>query len=709
LEHAFGYYDAALRVVTERLHPFQWAEIQNNLGVAYGDLTTGDHAVNLERAIGCYERSLHVYGQHKQKFPSMWARVQYNLGNAYRYLPTGDRGANLEHAIACYQAALSIRTPDQFPEDCQATLNNLAGLFFDQGAWDEAAEHYQRSMDVAHGLRLAILIESDRRRILRESTFTFERAVLAGLHAHRNSLALTLAERGKTRNLADHLWRRERKPQNVSPENWRLYQDYLAEAQEAERRLSASLLPSAQDSRHALGPPVSGQEVLEEISGLRRAAGEMEGGFLEADPDYVPFAKPLKMADIAALAGKTSAILADFCVTAEGTYVFLVGPGDLEVAHGQLVELTALTTGVLVSLTNAWLAAYYHWRKTNWFSHLDDACGKFYDLLLAPVHARLKERYPQTRRLVLIPSQGLSLLPLHAAWYTQNGERRYLQDDYEICYAPSCQVLKRCLEREQANQGPAESLFAIQNPDGSLPFADWEVEDTVRYFPPDRRTVLKGQEATGAAVRAAMAHGGEKLLSSHARFDPADVEKSHFALHGDDKLPLTSIASMSLPGAWLVVMSACETGLTDIQDTTDEYHGIPAAFLLAGAHTAVASLWSVDDCATALLMRRLHANLYERRMAKASALNEAQRWLRNLSQEEALQLLLAKREELLSGPRMAAVDLTPALFQLPARGPLPFANPTYWAAFQCIGAGWPVAESRVLCPSTSSLDGHRIW
>ncbi|WP_165904605.1 MULTISPECIES: CHAT domain-containing protein [Burkholderiaceae] len=40
----------------------------------------------------------------------------------------------------------------------------------------------------------------------------------------------------------------------------------------------------------------------------------------------------------------------------------------------------------------------------------------------------------------------------------------------------------------------------------------------------------------------------------------------------------------------------------------DEYLGLPAGFLQAGAPARVSSLWAVDDGSTALLTSRFHKN-----------------------------------------------------------------------------------------------------
>ena len=83
----------------------------------------GSVGENLARAIECYEAALSVYT--KKDFPTAWTTTQNNLGIAYGNLPTGNRSENLARAIAYYGAALTVRTQEDFPTDWAMTQNNL--------------------------------------------------------------------------------------------------------------------------------------------------------------------------------------------------------------------------------------------------------------------------------------------------------------------------------------------------------------------------------------------------------------------------------------------------------------------------------------------------------------------------------------------------------------------------------------------------------
>jgi len=114
-----------------------YAGLQNNLGIAYRNLPTGDRAANLEQAITCYREALRVYTP--EAAPLAYAMTQNNLGIAYRNLPTGDRAANLEQAITCYREALRVYTPEAAPLDYAMTQNNLGLAYLHLPTGDRAA------------------------------------------------------------------------------------------------------------------------------------------------------------------------------------------------------------------------------------------------------------------------------------------------------------------------------------------------------------------------------------------------------------------------------------------------------------------------------------------------------------------------------------------------------------------------------------------
>ncbi len=90
----------------------------------------------------------------------------------------------------------------------------------------------------------------------------------------------------------------------------------------------------------------------------------------------------------------------------------------------------------------------------------------------------------------------------------------------------------------------------------------------------------------------------------------------------DGYLRLHEIYNLNLP-AELVVLSACQTGVGK-QIKGEGLIALTRGFMYAGAKSVVASLWKVDDAATAALMAEFYKQMFVNKLKPAAALREAQ-------------------------------------------------------------------------------------
>src|SRR5207253_1831184 len=117
--------------------------------------------------------------------------------------------------------------------------------------------------------------------------------------------------------------------------------------------------------------------------------------------------------------------------------------------------------------------------------------------------------------------------------------------------------------------------------------------------------------------------------SAHGRVDRENPEMSGIVLsmvnrRGEQEngfLQLHDIYNLNL-SAELVVVSACDSGLgKDIEG--EGLVGLTRGFMYAGARSVVATLWQVDDAATAELMTRFYREMLVKGATPSAALRAA--------------------------------------------------------------------------------------
>ncbi|NES80097.1 MAG: CHAT domain-containing protein [Moorea sp. SIO2B7] len=130
LETAIRYYLVALDIRTRESLPNKWAETQNHLGNAYFYRIQGEKTKNLEISIHHYLAALEEI--NSKNYPICWAAIQHNLGTAYIYRIQGEKAENLEKAIDCFLAALQIRNRHNLPQQWAETKNSLGVAYLNR-------------------------------------------------------------------------------------------------------------------------------------------------------------------------------------------------------------------------------------------------------------------------------------------------------------------------------------------------------------------------------------------------------------------------------------------------------------------------------------------------------------------------------------------------------------------------------------------------
>ena len=130
------------------------------------------------------------------------------------------------------------------------------------------------------------------------------------------------------------------------------------------------------------------------------------------------------------------------------------------------------------------------------------------------------------------------------------------------------------------------------------------------FFFPDPKQTDSTQENFQTTAKA-FKQSDNPLFRSGLLFAGANYAWAGKPIEGieDGILTAYEVSNMYLPNTKLVVLSACETALGDIEGSEGVY-GLQRAFKIAGVKNLVMSLWKVPDQATAEFMQTFYKNLF---------------------------------------------------------------------------------------------------
>lgn len=253
----------------------------------------------------------------------------------------------------------------------------------------------------------------------------------------------------------------------------------------------------------------------------------------------------------------------------------------------------------------------------------ENAYGKkLYELLIRPAENLI----PRNSQVIILPDGALNGLNFETL-IVSDPEPHYWIEDVTISIANSLSLLDSG-HRTPPPRNPSLLFFgdAVQasREFPPLPDSGKELAALEKYFPESRRTIFTGARATAS-----------NYLSS----TPAQYSYIHFSTHGIASTlhPLDSAIILSPEGdsfklyardivqrplnAYLVSISAC-SGAGERVFVGEGLIGLSWAFLRAGAHNVVASLWDVSSASSSQLTDDLYKGIFDRQ-DPATALRNA--------------------------------------------------------------------------------------
>ena len=599
----------------------------------------GNKPDNVEIAITGYEIVSTVFTRDTS--PELWAMTQNNLGTAYRERIRGDKADNLENAIAAYQQALEVRTRTDFPVENAQTLFNLGRLYQESQQFDLAYDTFKSALVTVEDIRGEIISgEESKRKQAEEWNKLFVSMVEVCLVLGKEREAISYIERSKTRNL------------------------------------------------------------------------------VELIAEKVDFT-PIEYSEIQNLLDEKTAII-QFYIFKDCFRAFIITKNNDKPI---IWKSTEEDLDQFIDWIKKYLTLYYSDRN-KWRNDLNDQLTELAEIF--HINEIIAQVPKDIQKIIIIPHRYLHLLPFHAIPLSTNSE--YLFDKYPggVSYAPSCQLLNIAkerlsnpiLQRERTRLEPLSNsllegertrlsnLFAIQDPNNNLPFTNTEVETIAANFHPQQ--ILKNDEASKANLQETTTFNNFTNsqwlhFSCHGSFDLESPLKSALQLANSEVnasllttyssryvrineetaidlskcLTLADILELNLPQCYLVCLSACETGVIDVRNNSDEFIGLSSGFMKAGAVNIVSSLWTVSDVHTAILMIKLYENIANKPQDITFALNTVQEWLRKATQVEIIDWLKQKPEI----KEEQKENIINSLSKQCRPEHQPFNQPYFWAAF----------------------------
>jgi CHAT domain-containing protein len=323
------------------------------------------------------------------------------------------------------------------------------------------------------------------------------------------------------------------------------------------------------------------------------------------------------------------------------------------------------------------------------------------------------------RSLTLVPCGSLAAFPLVG---TLLGDGRTLGETLPTSIAPGA----RALLHEERTISPRTGIYALGNPYPTQQNLRWGEAEAFALAElgnslQQSASVKVQWQATRDWLVEALQTGLVVNASCHGIFDSHNFMRSRLILAHEEELTLSDMLSYQadLRGLRLLILSACQTAMLDLQGARDEVRSLAAGMLQAGAAAILASLWAVDDRATYLLMVRFALEWFPQMNDEppATVLANAQYWLRTVTNRE-LQAWqanisplpvsvndLAKGSETVVGEHVQvktgqlvavrgranrfdaaqAQDSIQADAEELAPDACPYADPYYWAGFQITG------------------------
>ncbi len=672
-QQAFAYLNQALEVA--RGHPYLARVESSKIYQAMGEIhfSRGEYG----RAQELYRQVLTAFQEFGGTFHQ--AQIRNDLGATA--LKVGDNdaarewysqalalGATIQNVLVESTARMGLARVEQLRGNLPAALRHI------EQAWRQIES--QRGKIVAPDLRASFLAA-------KREVYEFHVDLLAQLSEQENSAArraaaFAVSERSHARSLLEIISARagqmvETTDPQLAARDRELQQKISLKADEQTRLTSKNAKPEQQ------------ARLNDELTLLLAEHDRLAMQLRQRDPRYAALAEaqPFTLREIQQEVLDDKTLLLEYALGTERSWLFAVTRTELRIfslpPRRQLEQAARTLYQVMEAHSTPppfrFLTEAQRWRSTQ-EQQFQAIVQQLSQMLLAPVQGLMPNK-----RLLIVPDGALHFVPF-AALPEPKGEGGRMKDEkkrvppspflphplivqHELLTLPSASTLG-ILRREMKERTPASKTLTIfadpvyhrgdervvsarvnlrATPSAPTEMAGrWkrlsatqrEAEFISQLVSPAERTLLTGLAANYTAATSPELNQYRYVhFATHGFLDNAHPELSALVLsqvneHGvaqQGYLRTLDVFRLNLK-AELVVLSGCSTALGK-EVSGEGLIGLTRGFMYAGARRVLASLWQVNDAATAELMQQFYRNLLGTQpLSAAAALRAAQLELR---------------------------------------------------------------------------------
>ena len=566
------------------------------------------------------------------------------------------RFGDVPKAKSAFETTLAMDQRTMTPQVTWQAHSGLADAYFQLGELDKAREHYQKAIETIESVRARLGGEEEKAAFFQDKVDVYKKQIALLLNPRLKTASSTNAaeafhyvERARARAFLDQLAEaRVDVEQKAAPD--------LAKRQEVLQQRISQLTTELIKERSQEVSKQDKAKIAELEKRLGQADTELADWLRELrrrNPRYaaLKYPEPIMLAAAQRLLDDKT-ILVSYSLAEPQSFLFALTRNDFQVKR--LPAEPMLRDGVqklLAAITDKNNPSPVEYRRQ---------ASRLSQQLLQPISSMLAGK----TGLVIIADGALLRLPFEVLFWpgmsAQGDLRRlpYLIRHCAVSYAPSVSVWAELLneQRPAAPKGfiafgdpvykqPADGAIASALRAGRadrltlqpLPYSREEINGIAKLFSDDDRAVFFAEDASEENVKTPERLGRYRMVhfSTHGYVNEARPRFSGLVLSQtrtdsqnrdsqseDGLLSAYEIFNLKLQ-ADLVVLSACETGLGK-EIKGEGLIGLTRGFMYAGAPRVVASLWRIDDRASADVMTRFYSAMLKDGMRPAAALRAAQ-------------------------------------------------------------------------------------